>query len=108
MKKRTLPRNIDGRTKIGFIPIKSFFMILPIIILIAMLVFKNFNPFTLFLGFILIAFVCALVSETSFKETGLDILKDIIRYKVEGEITFERSCDNIEPYKRCIRNKIKR
>ena len=42
------------------------------------------------------------------KETGLDILKDIIKYEKEGDLFFERTTLSKSESKKIIHNKINR
>lgn len=101
-KKREIPRHVDGRVKIGFIPIKSFFKILPICLLIFILALSNLTPVSLFLAFLLISILVLMVSELSHKETGVNIVKDIIRYEKQGDIFFERNTLLIPEYRKII------
>lgn len=107
MDKREIPRNIDGRVKLGSITFINFLKILPFIILIFGIVLTYFNPITLFMGVVTIGILIFLFSEIKAKETGLDMIKDILRYKREGIIIYERSCTKIEENERFIENKIK-
>lgn len=103
--KRMLPRHIDGRIKIGYMPIKNFIEFLPFLIIGIFLILNYFNPVTLFFGVALIGLVGCLFSEFQNKESGIDILLDIIKYSIEGDIVYERSCSN--ETKKFIWNKIK-
>lgn len=106
-KKRKLPRHVDGRIMIGPVPIKNFFIILPAAVAIAVLVIKYFSPVVFFTGFISLGILIGLASEFHQKETGFSIVRDVIRYTVEGEKYFERNSKTISFYKRFTGNKIK-
>lgn len=102
--KRTLPRNVDGRIKIGPFTIKNFFKWLPIVFILVALLIKNPSQET----FILALFGTALSSipfmEFKHKQTGIDFIKELIFYDLRSlladffpkmikhiEIQFERS-----------------
>jgi len=106
-KKRKLPRHVDGRIMIGPVPIRNFFIILPVAVAIAVLVIKYFNPAVFFAGFISLGIFIGLASEFHQKETGFSIVRDVIRYMVEGEKYFERNSKTICFHKRFTGNKIK-
>ena len=106
-KKRKLPRHIDGRIMVGLMPIKNFFILLPIAIAIIVLVIKYFNPAIFFTGIVFLGTLIGLFSEFHQKETGFSIVKNIIRYAIEGDKIFERNTKNVSISKRLIRNKIK-
>lgn len=106
-KKRRLPRHVDGRIKVGFVPLKKFLTIfLPVSIPVFILTLMNFTPVTMMLGFSIIGGTYALLSEFNQKETGLDQLIEYLRYAREGTIHFERSCINEPDVERLLRNKI--
>ena len=106
-KKRKLPRHVDGRIMIGPVPIRNFFAVLPVAVAVIVLVVKYFNPVVFFAGFIFLGILIGLASEFHQKETGFSILKDVIRYIVEGEKYFERNSKTISLHKRFTGNKIK-
>ena len=105
-KKRKLPRHIDGRIMVGPMPLKNFFMLLPAVALITVLIVKYFNPFVFFFGVFIIGVLTGLASEFHHRETGFLILKDVIRYILEGDKYFERNTLNTPAIKRLSRNKI--
>ena len=107
-KKRKLPRHIDGRIMIGPMPLKNFFMLLPLIIAITILVIKYFTPLIFFAGVFLAGILIGFFSEFHHKETGFLILKDFIRYFTAGDKYFERNASNAPVIKRLSRNKIKK
>jgi len=106
-KKRKLPRNVDGRIMIGPIPIVNFFFILPVIITVAVVVIKYFSPAVFFSGFMALGILTGLASEFHQKETGFLIIRDFVKYTVEGEKYFERNSKAIGFNKRFTANKIK-
>ncbi|MCL5772344.1 MAG: hypothetical protein M1479_08745 [Actinobacteria bacterium] len=105
-KKRKLPRHIDGRIMIGPMPVKNFFILLPAVALITALIIKYFNPFIFFAGVFVIGVIAGLASEFHHRETGFSILKDVIRYILEGDKYYERNALNAPVIKRFSRNKI--
>lgn len=105
---RELPRHVDGRVKIGFIPIKSFFKILPFCLIIFLLMITNLTPISLFIGVSIISILVLMVSELSHRETGLDILRDMIRYEKQGDIHFERNTLMLDEYKKLTKIEIKK
>lgn len=111
-KKRKLPRHVDGRIMIGKIPLKKFLIFspiaLPIGILSLVFTVRLKSPSVLFIGVLILGFLSLFFTEFKNRETGIDILKDIIKYNIEGDKFYERSCLDIATHKRCIRNKIKR
>ena len=96
-KMRTLPSHVDGRTKIGPMHWKKFaFKFIPIIIFPVIWFFSNPSPGSFFMLIIIIVLAFGAFSEFVSKETGLDILKDIIKYKKRGTIIYERSTKNVD------------
>ncbi len=106
--KRKLPRHIDGRIMIGPMPLKNFFILLPFALLIAALIIKYFNPAAFFAGVFVLGILIGLFSEFHHRETGLSIIKDVIRFVIEGDKYYERNPLNVRTTKRFIRNKIKK
>ena len=106
-RKRKLPRHIDGRIMVGLLPIKNFFLLLPIVVAVVTLVIKHFTPVVFFTGTILLGVLIGLFSEFHQKETGFSIVKGIIRFKVKGDRIFERNSKNVSISKRLTANKIK-
>jgi len=106
-KKRKLPRHVDGRIMIGPLPIGNFFIILPVAVAIAVLVIKYFSPVVFFSGFITLGILIGLASEFHQKETGFLIIRDFLRYTLEGEKYFERNIKATGIHKRFTANKIK-
>jgi len=120
-KKRRLPRHVDGRIMIGLMPIKNFFLMLPIAAAIIIAVIKYFSPAIFFAGVLLLYFspaiffagvlllgiIIGLFSEFHQRETGFSVLKDIIKYAVLKDIYFERNTKSVSYNKRLIRLKVK-
>ena len=106
-KKRKLPRHIDGRIMVGMLPIKNFFLMLPFAIVIIVFVMLYFTPVIFFIGVLLLGIIIGFASEFHQKETGFSIIKDIIRYAIDGDKYFERKNTNVSFSKRFTRNKIK-
>ena len=106
-KKRKLPRHVDGRIMVGLMPLKNFFILLPIAIAIIALVIKYFNPAIFFTGVVSLGILIGLFSEFHQKETGFSIVLDIIRHTIEGDKIFERNTKNVSISKRLTENKIK-
>ena len=102
-KKRKLPRHIDGRIMVGLMPLRNFFLMLPIAIAIIVLTILYFSPPVFFIGVLLLGITIGLFSEFHQKETGFHILKDIIRYAIEGDKIFERNIKNVSFSKRLTR-----
>lgn len=107
-KKRKLPRHIDGRIMVGPMPLKNFFILLPFAALIIVLIIKYFSPPVFFAGVFAIGVLIGLASEFHYKETGFSILKDVIRYVLEGDKYFERNTLNAPAVKRFSKNKIQK
>lgn len=103
--KRTLPRHVDGRIKVGTMTLKNFFKFMPFAIVGIVFVLTHTTPITAFVTFTFLAVLSAAFSEFNARETGFDMLKDIIRYKIEGDIYYERSCNQIGNSERFIYNK---
>jgi len=106
-KKRKLPRHIDGRIKVGMLPLKNFFLMLPLAIVIIVFVILYFSPVIFFIGVLLLGIIIGMFSEFHQKETGFSIIKDIIRYAIAGDNYFERNNTNVRFNKRFTGNKIK-
>lgn len=104
--RRNIPRHVDSRIKIGLVPLNSFLKTLPIYIIVIALIISNPTPFYAFLGILIGAIIYFLTCELNNKETGLDVLKDILRYEKEGDLYFERNTINNIEYKKIIDNKI--
>jgi hypothetical protein len=108
LEKRRIPRHVDGRIKILTIPFKSFiFKVFPICTIILILMFSYFNPIVFVIGGLSVMITVVLHCELNNKETTLDMLKQLVKYQIEGDKYFERSGSNdTSNSKRCIRNKI--
>lgn len=107
-KRRRLPRHVDGRIKIGIMPIKNFIKFCPVLLLGIINIARNFTPITLFVTVFIVGAIGSLFCEFQQKETGLDVLKEIIKYEIEGNKHFERSSKNVKESKKIINNIIKK
>lgn len=104
MNKRTLPRNVDGRIKVGPFTLKNFLKWLPIAIILVALLINNMSQGM----FVFVVFAITISSlpfmEFKHKQTGLDFFKELIVYDLRTiladffpkliknkEIYFERS-----------------
>lgn len=105
MNKRSIPRHVDGRVKIGPMTALNFIKFFPIFIIEIFVILSKFNPITLFIGVLVIGLTIILFAEFNNKETGLDILKDIIKYELEGDIIYERGC-GLKDVHKIVWNKI--
>lgn len=105
--KRVIPRHVDGRIMIGLMPWKNALKAVVIIVVLFLIIIRNFNPLTMFTFIGLSGVIVGIYSEFNNRESGLDILKDWIRYKREGNIYFERGDLNGNG-QRYTWNKIKR
>lgn len=107
--KRIIPRHVDGRIKVGgFMPIGTFFKVLPLYGITLFVLFSNLTPFMLFLSMMVIGGITFVFSEFKNKETGMQMLKEFLRYQKEGDIHFERSCIIRDEIDRFTRNEIKK
>ena len=111
--RRRLVRHIDGRLMVGRLPIKSFILVSGISLVILAIFIYIYrivkSPFVFLICVICIGAVVLSFSEIHNRETGIHLIKNIIRYKREGELTFERGNKEHETtYIRCTRNKIQR
>jgi hypothetical protein len=89
-------------------PLKNFFIVLVPSALISALIVRHFSPLAFFGGVFLIGLLTGLFSEFHHRETGFLILKDVIRYTLEGDKYFERNTSNASVIKRFSRNKIQK
>ncbi len=106
--KRIIPRHVEPRIMIGRIPFKTFIKLLPIYFVILMLTISTFTPISVSIGAFAIGLLSFLNAELANKETGIEMVKSMIRYKKEGEIHFERSCLIRDEDKRITINEIKK
>jgi len=115
--KRRLPRHVDGRIRIGYFTLKSFFMWLPIGITIIYFIITNISPAMLFFGILLLGFSAFGFMELKYRETGLDYLISFCKYDLYGilsdffpnrfppkRIMLERSIDDVPLTRRFIQN----
>lgn len=107
-RKRRIPRHVDGRVMIGRMYWKSFvFKFIPIMFLLLVFLFNYFTPLTLFFTVSAGGFLFFILSEINNKVTGMDILKDYLKYKKQGTLVYERSTKNDSTTFRYIRHKEK-
>jgi len=104
--KRKLPRHVDGRIKVGLMPIKNFFIFLPFAIGIIAVVVIYFSPLAVLIGSIIFGIFLSMFSEFNNRESGFDLIKNILKYALKGDKYFERNSINVELHKRFTRNKI--
>lgn len=102
--KRELPRHVDSRIKLfSVMPIKNFAITVPTILGLGGLVLCKPSPFFLFIGGVgasmTIVFNCEYHGET-----GLDIVKSMVEYEKNGDLTFDRSTD-LAPVERKFLNR---
>lgn len=104
MHKRTLPRNVDGRIKIGPFTLKNFLKWLPIPLLLVALLINKFSEGLLIIVMFSITLSSIPFMEFKHKQTGIDFIKELILYDFRSllaeffpkhikhkEIYFERS-----------------
>lgn len=106
--KREIPRHVDGRVMIGLLPAKTLFKIMPLYILTLIVVMLNLSPVSAFIGTIIAVAITFMFSEIDHRQTGYQVVKDIIRYAKEGDIEFERSCIIRDEDTRVTWNKIQK
>lgn len=105
MKKRDLPQNVDSQIKIcSVMPLKSLLIVSPVVAVIGGGVLIKPTPLSLFTGGISAAFVIGLGCEFN-RELGIDILKSIIKYKKNGNVTFDRGTELTPIQRRFINRK---
>ena len=100
--KRELPRNVDGSFKIfSVMPLKNFLIAAPIVTGFGGMVLFKPHPLSLFIAGIGASATVVLGCEFQ-GETGYEILKSIIEYQKNGDITFDRSTDLVPIQRRFI------
>lgn len=104
--KRTIQRHVDGRIMIGLMPWQNALKAIAVIAVLFFIIIRNFNPVTMFIFIALSGVIIGVYSEFNNRESGLDLLKSLIRYKREGNVYFERGDLNGND-KRYTWNKIK-
>ena len=106
--KRKLPRHVEGRIMLGQLPLKNFFMMLPIAAIIITVVIIFLSKLPVFIGVVLLGIILLLFTELANNETGGSILKDMFKYLIRGDYDFERINYGKPTYKRFTRNKIEK
>ena len=104
-KTKKLPRHVEGRIMIGQMPLKNLFIVLPLAAVIIFFAVVFFSKVSVFIAVVLLGAVLGLFSEFGQKETGLELLVDIIKYQVRGDEIFERVGCEVPIYKRFSKNK---
>lgn len=97
---RQLPKFVEDRYMIGFMPASTFIKLFPIFAALGIFALYKFNPTRVAFSAGLIFTLYLLFTEISRKFTVFDYLKNVIRYKLEGVLYFERSCSNVPEEKR--------
>lgn len=88
--KRQLPRNVDGRIKIGPFPLINFLLFLIPAIPTVFLLFNFFSPIIFIIGILILLIESLPFIELQYKETGLQYIINMIRYLVKGDQVIER------------------
>jgi len=100
--KRELPRNVDGSFKIfSVMPLKNFLIAAPIVTTLGGMVLFKPHPLSLFIAGIGASATVVLGCEFQ-RETGYEILKSIVEYEKNGDITFDRSTELVPIERRFI------
>ena len=91
--KRELPRHIDGGLKVfSVMPLKNFLIAAPIVTGLGGMVVIKPHPLSLFIAGI--GASATVISCCEFQgETGFQILKSMIEYEKNGDVTFDRGTD---------------
>jgi hypothetical protein len=103
---KKLPRHVEGRIMIGQMPLKNLLVVLPLAAVIIFLAVIFFSKVSVFIAIVLLGIVLGLFSEFGQKETGLELLIDIVKYQIKGDEIFERVRCEVPIYKRFSKNKI--
>jgi hypothetical protein len=104
-KTKKLPRHVEGRIMIGQMPLRNLLLILPLAAVIIFFAVIFFSKASVFIAVVLLGVVLGLFSEFGQKETGLELLVDIVKYQVNGDEIFERVRCEVPIYKRFSKNK---
>lgn len=104
--KRELPRNIDGSFKVfSIMPLKNFLIAAPIVTGLGGVVACKPHPFSLF--------ICGIGASATFVlgcefqgETGYEIIKSILEYDKNGDVTFDRSTQLVPIQRRFINREV--
>lgn len=101
--KRELPRNVDGSLKVfSVMPLKNFLIAAPIVTGLGGMVVLKPHPLSLFIAGI--GASATVIAGCEFQgETGFEILKSMIEYEVNGDITFDRGTDLVPLQRKFIR-----
>ncbi len=104
-KTKKLPRHVEGRIMIGQMPLKNLLIVLPLAAAIIFFAVIFFSKVSVFIAIVLLGVVLGLFNEFGQKETGLELLIDIVKYQVNGDEIFERVGCEVPIYKRFSKNK---
>ena len=100
--KRELPRHIDGSLKVfSVMPLKNFLIAAPIVTTLGGMVLFKPHPLSLFVAGIGASATFVLGCEFQ-RETGYEILKSIVEYEKNGNVTFDRSTELVPIERRFI------
>lgn len=101
--KRELPRHVDGSLKVfSIMPLKNFLIAAPIVTGLGGMVVLKPHPLSLFIAGI--GASATIISGCEFQgETGFEILKSMIEYEKNGDVTFDRSTDLVPIERKFIR-----
>ena len=103
--KRELPRNVDSSIKIfSVMPLRNFVVTVPILAGLGGVVLVKPHPLSLFIAGVTASATVILGCEFH-KETGLEIVKSMIEYEKNGDVTFDRSTDLIPIQRKIINRK---
>ncbi|MGD9678929.1 MAG: hypothetical protein AB7V16_11365 [Vulcanibacillus sp.] len=111
MRKRTLPRHVDSRYKILFIPLLKAIFIIPLELFIFGIFFYLGTLYSfdlIFISFLIIFPIHMFFMELKNKESGFDTIRDYIKLQIQGELPYERSSEYVAENQRYIINRIKR
>ena len=90
---------------IGQMPLKNLLKVLPLAGVIIFFAVIWFSKVSIFIAVVLLGIVVGLFSEFGQKETGLELLVDIVKYQINGDQIFERVGCEVPIYKRFSKNK---
>ena len=104
--KRELPRHIDGGLKLfSVMPLKNFLIAAQIVTTLGGIVACRPHPLSLFVAGIGASATFVLGCEFQ-RETGYEILKSIVEYEKNGDVTFDRSTQLVPIQRRFINREV--
>jgi len=105
MDKRMLPSNVDPRIKLGPFPLFwNLLIFLPFLIFAIIVFFAYPSPMMALILMITVSIVGISLAELAYNETGLDLLKDILKYLLSGNKYIELGDFNEYPFERYTYN----